>query len=125
MELSVHSDGTEMSPEMDVIFTARNEGNIFRSVCQESCPLGGGACMAGGGGTHDRGACVAGGMRGRRACMVGCVWQGVCIEGGMHGMGCAWWGLHGRGHEWQGGIHGRGSMCGGGACMADTTRYGQ
>ena len=57
--------------------TTRNEvgaGNIFRSVCQEFCPRGGGG---------------------------GHVWQGGCV--------------------WQGA-----SMAvGGGACVADTTRYGQ
>ena len=98
MELSVHSDGTEMSPEMDVIFTARNEGNIFRSVCQEFCPLGGG----GRGGVHGRracmtgGACVVGGMCGRTVCMVG------CVAGGVHRRGHAWHGVCMVGCAWQG-----------------------
>ena len=49
------------------------------------------------------GACVAGGMRGRGACMAGDV------------VGCVWWGEHGWGCAWQGacmvdgvGMHGRG-----------------
>ena len=48
------------------LFTATKlgQGNIFRSVCQEFCPQGGG-------GMHGRGACMAG----------GCAWQE-----GMHAM---------------------------------------
>ena len=53
-------------------------------------------------------------------------------RGDMHGGGHAWWGAcvagkhvfqgacMARGHAWQ-----RGCMVGRGACMADTTRYGQ
>ena len=109
--------------------TKLEQGNIFRSMCQEFCPQGEhawqvghawqrgmhgrGACMAGGG-MHDRGACMvcgacmAGGMHGRGACMVG----GVCGRGGMHGggaciggcawQGCAWHGGVLREHAWQG-----------------------
>ena len=54
--------------------TKLGQGNIFRSVCHEFCPRGGGACMAGG--MHGRGACM-GGMCGRGACVAG---------------GHAWWG---------------------------------
>ena len=64
---------------------------------------GGGACMVGGG-VHDRGACVVGGMHGG-----GHAWQGACMAGGMHGGGQVC--------EWTGGWEV--------ACMADTTRYGQ
>ena len=64
------------------------------------------ACVVGvcvhGGVCGERGhAWWGGGMRGRQACMGGCV-------GGMHGRGHAWQGgMHGRGHAWQGGMHGR------------------
>ena len=58
--------------------TKLGQGYIFRSVCQEFCPQGGG------------GMCGKGGMCGRRACMAGdtcvvgvCVWQG-CVCGGGH-----------------------------------------
>ena len=55
------------------------QGYIFRSMCQEFCPLGG---QAGGGGMH------GGGVHGRGACLAeGRVWQGVCMAGG---------------HAWQG-----------------------
>ena len=58
--------------------TKLGQGNIFRSVCQEFCPQGGGM--------YGRGECMArGGM---------CVWWG-----GMHGRG----GICGRGCAWQGG----------------------
>ena len=46
--------------------TKLGQGNIFRSVCQEFCPQGGGVHGSGGGE-----ACVAGGMRGRGACVAG------------------------------------------------------
>ena len=48
------------------------------------------------------------GMAGGRA------WQGACMVGGMHG----------RRHVWQGECAWQGGIRGGGACMADTTRYG-
>ena len=81
----------------------------------------GGACMAGGmcGRGHVwQGACVAGdgGVHGRGACMAG----GHAWQGGMHGRGASVAG----GHLWQGGICGRGCAWQG-VCMADTTRYGQ
>ena len=59
------------------------------------------------------------------------VCQGFCPqEGDMRDRGRAWrgegvcmveggGGMCGRGHVWWGGVHGRG------ACMTDTTRYGQ
>ena len=97
--------------------TKLGQGNIFTNVCQEFRPRGG-ACMAGGvhggghvwqGGMHCRGACMAGG---------GHVWQGVgmcgrgaCMAGGVHGTGRA---CVVAGHAWHRG-----------ACVADTTRYGQ
>ena len=64
------------------------QGNIFRSVCQEFCPQGG--------------VCMAGGMCG----------SGTCMAGGMHGRGYAWRGRHAwqGGHVWGvpgGGVHGR------------------
>ena len=43
--------------------TKFGQGNIFRSVCQEFCPRGRGACMAEG--VHGRGACLAGSVHGR------------------------------------------------------------
>ena len=109
---------------MQSIITGRKrslgQGNIFRSVCQEFCPQGGGACVAGGhawpGGMYQGhawwGVCMAGGMYG-----------GACMAGGMHGRGCAWLGgMHGGGHvwwghaclggcAWLGGMHGRGHAC--------------
>ena len=55
--------------------TKLGQGNIFRSVCQEFYPQGGGHAWQGGrvwqGGMHGRGACVAG----------GCAWQGACVVG--------------------------------------------
>ena len=113
------------------IFTARKrslgQGNIFRSVCQEFCPQGGGrgACMVAGGhawlqgGLHGcRGACmVAGGpawlLEGLRGCW-GCVvvgrhaWLlGAClVVGGMPG--CRGWGGAldtTRYGQWAGGTH--------------------
>ena len=73
-------------------------------TCLSFCPWGGGGvrgrgmCMAvgvHGGGGHGRGACMAGGVHGG-----GGHGRGVCMGvGGMH----VWWG----------------------ACVADTTRYGQ
>ena len=106
------------------------QGNIFRSVSQELCPLGGGACMAGG--MHGRGACMAGGMHGRGVCVAvggmcssaaymagGMHDSGVCVAWGYAWWGCAWHsvhiGMHGRGHAWQGGMHGSG------VCMAGGT----
>ena len=83
-----------------------------------ACIAGGvhsrGACMAGeacmAGGLHgSRGACMAGGMHGREG---GHAWQG---KGGMHGRegGCTWQGgMHGRGHAWQGACMAGGGMCG-------------
>ena len=53
----------------------------------------------------------AGGVHGRGACVAG--W--VCMVGGMHGRGHALWG-----NAWQGAC-----VVGGGACLADTKRYGQ
>ena len=50
--------------------TKLGQGNIFRSVCQEFCPQGKGACVWGGS-MRNRGACMVGGMCGRGACMVG------------------------------------------------------
>ena len=44
---------------------------------------------------------TGGGMRGRGACMVGCVTRGVRMAGGMHGGGHARGGGGGRGHAWQ------------------------
>ena len=86
------------------------EGYVFTGVCLSTggaCVTG--ACMVGGG------MCGRGGMRGGGAwqggmCGGGCmaeghIWQGVCMAGGV---------MHGRG----------GSMRGRGACMPDTTRYG-
>ena len=98
--------------------TKLGQGNIFRSVCQEFCPQGGGsmhgrgACMAGG-------VCMVGGMHGREGvCMAGghAWWGGACVAGG--------WGMCGRGHAWQGacmagGMCGRGSVHGRGADMHD------
>ena len=113
------------------VFTARKrslgQGNIFRSVCQGILSTGGHAWQ---GGMHGGGHVWGGG---------GHVWQGrhVWWEG-MHGGGCAWQGgMHGRGacvaggHAWQGSVHGLGHALqggvwwGGGACLADTLRYGQ
>ena len=65
------------------------QGNIFRNVCQEFCPRGGGACVAG---------CVCGG---------GYAWQGVYM---------AWGTCVAGGHAWQGGVCG-GDVHGRGACM--------
>ena len=99
-------------------FTARKrslgQGNIFRSVCQELCPGGGGACMTGmvhGRGHAWLGECVwQGGMRGREVCMPrGCAWPGgMCGWGDMHGWGVCMAG----GCAWPGGVHGQGGMCG-------------
>ena len=101
-----------------VIITARKrsfgQGNIFRNVCQEFCPRGGGCaswgacvdrevCMVGGGGCLWPGeACVVGGVHAQGASMPGEVraW-GACVSGGKGA--CV-----GRGHMWQRG----------GACMA-------
>ena len=42
--------------------------------------------MAGDGGVHGRGACMAGGMHGRGASVAGGhLWQGVCMAGGVYG----------------------------------------
>ena len=79
--------------------------------------------MCGGGhawwGTCGQGAYMVGGMCGRGACIAGGMHgggQGACVaRGGMHGRGMHGGGMHGRGHVW----------CGGGVCVADTTRYGQ
>ena len=76
------------------------QGNIFRSVCQEFCPRGGGCAWRGGvrqGGMHGGGgACMAGGhMHGRGVH----AWQGVCMAGG---------------YVWQGGMHGMGACVAGG-----------
>ena len=61
--------------------TKFGQGNIFRSVCQEFCPRGGGAWCG-------VGACMAGGMHSRGHEWQGVhVWQGVCMVGGR---GCAW-----------------------------------
>ena len=106
--------------------TKLGQGNIFRSICQEFCPGGGGHAWQGGawqggtclvGGVHGRGdvhgkeACVARGHAWRGACMIGgaCVaGMGACMAGGMHGKGgCAWQGGHGLGVAWWGG-----GMCG-------------
>ena len=57
--------------------TKLRQGNVFTSVCQEFCPQGGEACVAGG-------ACMAG---------QGLAWQGVghgrvaCMAGGGGGCG--------------------------------------
>ena len=74
------------------------QGNIFRSVCQEFCPQGM-ACMAGG-----------------HVWQRGCVWQGGMYSRGHEWWGCAWWGctwwwgcVHDRVCAWQGGMHGRGA----------------
>ena len=67
--------------------TKLGQGNIFTSVCQEFCPLGGRA------------------------------WQGACVVGGMHSGGCAWQGAcMAGGHVWQGegDMHGRGACMAGG-----------
>ena len=72
-----------------------------------------GCCVCGG-----EAAWQEGGVRGRGACMAG-----VCVAGGH-----AWWGVCVAGGMCDGGgMHGRGGMRGGGggACVADTTRYGQ
>ena len=56
--------------------TKLGQGNIFRSVCQEFCPQGGGhACVAGG--RVWWGACMAGGLG---VCVAGGV--GACVTGG-------------------------------------------
>ena len=47
-----------------ISISALRKGNVFTSVCQEFCPLGGAVCMATG--VHGRGVCMA----------EGCVWQG-------------------------------------------------
>ena len=73
--------------------TKLGQGNIFRSVCQEFCPWGGG--MHGRGGAY-----VAGGVHG-----IGHAWQGVCMAGG-----CAWWGCAWQGACLAGGVHGIRSM---------------
>ena len=64
------------------------------------------------------GACMTGGMCGRRVCMVGggvcrrgaCVvgGGGSCIAGGHAWQGCVWWGAC-----MVGGMYGRRVMCGG------------
>ena len=97
--------------------TKLGQGNIFRSVCQEFCPQGGGGMCSGGHawqGVCVVGACMAGGVG---TCMAGaCIvgrhawWGGACVAGGMHGRGacmegvCVWQGEH----VWQGGMCGRG-----------------
>ena len=104
------------------IVTARKrslgQGNIFRSVCQEFCPHGGGCAWLQGG--------MCGCLGGGRVSMCGC--QGVCVvarghawlQGAVWLWGCAWLlgGMHGcRGwHAWlPGGMRGWGSVlgCGG------------
>ena len=90
------------------------------SVCrgEGGCGRGSAWQRRGMGGMHGRGgACVAGGLHGRWACMVG----------GMHGRG----NMHDRGNmQDKGGICGRGGMHGREMCMVggtpppDTTRYG-
>ena len=98
------------------IVTARKrslgQGNIFRSVCQEFCPHGGGGrawlqlgmcgCLGGGEGQH---VWLPGGMCGcQGACMVagGCMVVGVCMVAGGHawlqGVAC----MVARGHVWLG-----------------------
>ena len=69
-------------------------------------------CVCGGGG-----ACMAGGMHGRRACMA----RGAYMAGGMLGRG-----MHVRGHVWWEGIRSRGACVAGGdmhgrggACMVE------
>ena len=70
-------------------------------------------------------ACMAGGVHGEGACMVGGhVWQGACVAGGMHGRGGVWQGgMHSRRACMTGDVHGRGvhawkgvGMFGGGMC---------
>ena len=73
------------------------EGYIFTPVCQSFC--------------SQRGHVWQGGMRG----------GGHAWWGDMHGRG---WGVSGGGHVWWGACV-AGGVCGGGACMADTMRYGQ
>ena len=87
---------------------------IFSQVCV--CPQGGCAWQ---------GACVAGGIYGWGMHGRGPAWWGGCVAGVMHDRGCAWWGAcvargHVKGACIAGGVHG-----GEGACVADTTRYGQ
>ena len=75
---------------------------IFSEACVKNSVHGGGMC--GGGACGRRGACMAEG-----ACMA----RGACVVGCVAG-----------GHAWQGGMHsGVGHVRG--ACMTDTTRYGQ
>ena len=67
--------------------TKLGQGNIFRSMCQEFCPRGGGACMAARGHAWQA-ACMAGGMCGRGACVADTTrygqWVGVMYPTGMH-----------------------------------------
>ena len=90
--------------------TKLGQGIIFRSMCQEFCLQGEGACVAGGRawqGEHSWwGRAWQGGMHGR-----GHVWQGACIAGSVHGSGmyvargacvAGGRGMCGRGHTWQG-----------------------
>ena len=81
-----------------MIFTVHNSscGKVMFSLAYMSRIL-----STGGGGVHGRGACIVGGMCGRRH-----AWQG-----GVHGGG------HGGGHAWQG------DMCGGGGLSGRYTSY--
>ena len=79
-------------------------GHVWQGACMAGDVHGRGACMAGEGGMHAGGAYMAGGVHGR-----GHAWQGGCMAGGMHGRGT---------HAWKGGHVWKGACAGSGACMA-------
>ena len=88
-----------------------------RGVLWQGGMCGRGVCMAGGYAWQEEGV-GSRGLCGRRGCVCEgvhargrCVWQGVCVAGGVCGRGCVWQGVC--------------VAVGGGACMVDTTRYGQ
>ena len=82
--------------------TKLGQGNIYRSVCQEFCPQGGGVhgrvAWGGGGwghawwgGVHGRGHAWQGHAWQGDMCDRGRAWQGACMAGGHAWCGDVWW----------------------------------